>query len=108
MALSAREWLLLSKKEQELKKRELSSEENRKLRLELSMIHFTEKEKKDMTEQEKYEFIHQKESTPEEKRVFSKMAKEIFEMLGQEVKKNSTIGQSGETIESKPGEKRIK
>lgn len=79
-----------------------------KLRLELSMIHFTEKEKKDMTEQEKYEFIHQKESTPEEKRVFSKMAKEIFEKLGQEVKKNSTIGQSGETIESKPGEKRIK
>lgn len=94
MALTAREWLLLPKTEQESRKSELSSEENRKLRLDLSMIHFTEKEKMDMTEQERYEFIHPKESVPEEKQAFSKKAEDIFKKLRQEVEeKSGSIGQ---------------
>ena len=45
MALTAREWLLLPKDEQEVRGKELSMEECRKLRMELSEVHFTEEEK---------------------------------------------------------------
>ena len=45
MALTAREWLLLPKEEQRERGEELSSEECRKLRMELSEIYFTEEEK---------------------------------------------------------------
>ena len=53
MALTAREWLLLPKDEQEVRGKELSMEECRKLRMELSEVHFTEEEKLQMTEEEK-------------------------------------------------------
>ena len=55
MALTAREWILLPKEEQEIRGKELSREECRKLRMELSEIHFTEEEKhpRELTEEEK-------------------------------------------------------
>ena len=53
MALTAREWLLLPKEEQRERGEELSSEECRKLRMELSEIYFTEEEKCQMTEEQK-------------------------------------------------------
>lgn len=45
MALTARELLLLPAAEQEKRKGELTPEECFKLRMELSMIHFSEEEK---------------------------------------------------------------
>ncbi len=50
MALTAREWILLPKKEQEKRGPELSAEECRKLRMELSECYFTEEEKEQMTD----------------------------------------------------------
>lgn len=67
MALTAREWLLLPKDEQEVRGKELSMEECRKLRMELSEVHFTEEEKLQMTEEEKYKFTHPRKMTEEEK-----------------------------------------
>ena len=53
MSLTAREWLLLPKQEQQRRGKELSSEECFKLRMDLSEIHFTEEEKMKMTDEEK-------------------------------------------------------
>ena len=62
MALTAREWLLLPQEEAKLRQSELSKEECAKLRLELSMIHFTEDEKRKMTAEQKYQLhIRRKE-----------------------------------------------
>ncbi len=80
MALTAREWLLLPKDEQRERGEELSSEECRKLRMELSEIYFTEEEKRQMTEEQKYNFTHPKEMTLEEK---EKRAKTDFERMKQ-------------------------
>lgn len=68
MALTAREWLLLPRDEQEARKNELSPEECFKLRMELSEIHFTEEEKEQMKEEEKYSFIHPRKLSDEERR----------------------------------------
>ena len=81
MALTAREWLLLPQEEAELRQSELSKEECAKLRLELSMIHFTEDEKRKMTAEQKYLFTHTKERTAQEKADFNKKAAEIFRMM---------------------------
>lgn len=81
MALSAREWLLLPKEDMEMRKAELSQEECYKLRNELEMIHFTEEQKANMSEKEKYQFTHPKESTVEEKENFNKKADEIFKAM---------------------------
>ncbi len=81
MALTAREWLLLPQEEAELRQSELSQEECAKLRLELSMIHFTEDEKRKMTAEHKYQFTHPKERTAQEKADFNKKAAEIFRMM---------------------------
>ena len=59
MSLTAREWLLLPKEEQEHRKSELSKEECAKLRLELDMIHFTEDEKKNMSQEKREAFFTQ-------------------------------------------------
>jgi len=80
MALTAREWLLLPKEEQRERGEELSSEECRKLRMELSEIYFTEEEKCQMTEEQKYNFTHPKEMTPEEK---EKCTKADFDIMKQ-------------------------
>ena len=79
MALTAREWILLPKEEQEIRGKELSREECRKLRMELSEIHFTEEEKRQMTEEEKYKFTHPRELTEEEKEKLLHSAETIKE-----------------------------
>ena len=84
MALTAREWLLLPQEEAELRKSELSAEECAKLRLELDMIHFTEDEKRKMSAEQKYQFIHPKERTAQEKADFNQKAAEIFRMMQKE------------------------
>lgn len=45
MALTAREWILLSKDEQERRSKELSPHECFLLRTDLAYVHFTEEEK---------------------------------------------------------------
>ena len=88
--LTAREWILLPKSEQEKRKHELSKEECRKLRLELSMVHFTEEEKMTMSEEAKRKFTHAKERTAEEKEDFNKKVQKIFKEMQEEVKIRTT------------------
>lgn len=78
MALTAREWLLLPEDEQKLREKELSPEECFKLRMELSMIHFTEEEKRNMSEQDKYDFTHPKVFSSEER---EKRSRDTFRFL---------------------------
>ena len=88
MALTAREWLLLSEDEQQRRGSELSSEECRKLRMELSEIHFSEEEKRQMTEEDRYRFTHPRKLTEEEKKKNAKGSFETmktFKMIPQEV-----------------------
>ena len=87
MSLTAREWLLLSKEEQERRKNELSLHECFLLRTDLERIHFTEEEKKNMPPKEREEFIHPKERTKEEKEAFNRMCEEIFRELSEKAKK---------------------
>lgn len=89
MALTAREWILLPKDEMEARKDELSKEECAKLRLELDMIHFSEEAKKNMTEEEKHKFTHQKQSTDEEHETFNKECARIFEEMKKEAAEKS-------------------
>ena len=44
-------------------------------------MHFTEDEKVSLTEQQKYDFIHPKTYTEEDKQVFNKKAEAIFSKL---------------------------
>lgn len=81
MALTAREWLLLPRAEQEERKGELSPEECFKLRMELSMIHFTEEEKINMSDEKRYDFTHPKQMTEEEKADFRNKVNAVKEML---------------------------
>ena len=85
--LTAREWLLLPDEEQERRKSELSPQECFLLRTDLEYVRFTEDEKVSMMERQKYEFIHPKASTEEEKQAFNKQAEAIFERLKNEAKK---------------------
>lgn len=80
MSLTAREWLLLPKQEQQRRGKELSSEECFKLRMDLSEIHFTEEEKMKMTDEEKEHFIHQQQLSEEEK---EKNARSSFDVMKQ-------------------------
>lgn len=82
MALTAREWLLLPKEEQEKRGKELSAEECRKLRMELSEIHFTEEEKSQITGEQKYQFTHPVKLTEEEKERNSKGQFGILQEFG--------------------------
>lgn len=68
MALTAREWLLLSEDEQQRRKNELSPHECFLLRTDLEYIHFSEEEKKNMSPEKKEAFLHPKERTEEEKK----------------------------------------
>lgn len=86
MALTAREWLLLSKEEQERRKNELSSQECFLLRTDLEYIRFSEEEKKNMPKEKKEAFLHSKEYTKEEKEDFSRQCREIFKQLSEEVR----------------------
>lgn len=58
MALTAKEWLLLPKKEQKERAGELSPHECFLLRTAYSMVHFSEEEKEKMTDEEKKEFLN--------------------------------------------------
>lgn len=82
MALTAREWLLLPEAEQKRRGKELSAEECFKLRMELGEIHFSEEEKKRMTEQEKYSFTHPKELSDEEKEKNSRNELKFLQAAG--------------------------
>lgn len=86
MALTAREWLLLPKEEQEKRGKELSPEECFKLRMELSEAHFSEEEKAAMSETQRYAFLHPKVYTEEEKEVFSQRRREVFAKMLEEAK----------------------
>lgn len=86
MSLTAREWLLLPKEEQEHRKSELSKEECAKLRLELDMIHFTEDEKKNMSQEKREAFLHPRKYTKEEREAFNQQCQEIFKRMQEEAK----------------------
>lgn len=87
MGLMAREWLLLSKEEQEKRKGELSKQECFLLRTELDMIHFTEEEKQNMTNEQKEAFIHPKTLNHKEKELFQKKCENVFKEMMKEAEK---------------------
>ena len=89
MGLTAREWLLLPKEEQEKRSNELSSKECRNLRMELSMIHFSDEKKARLTEEEKCKFTHPRVYKQEEIETFSKKTDEIFRRMQEESKRKS-------------------
>lgn len=76
--LTAREWILLPREEQLKRGKELSPEECRKLRMELSEIYISEEEKRKMTEEEKEGFIHPPKKNKKE---LEKDARDSFEVL---------------------------
>ena len=86
MALTAREWLLLPKDEQERRKGELSAHECFLLRTDLSHIHFSEDEKANMSLEKRKAFLRPKEHTKEEKEAFDAKCQEIFRKLSAEAK----------------------
>lgn len=87
MSLTAREWLLLPQEEQEARGMELSAHECFLLRTELSMIHFSEEEKKRMPDAEREKFLHPKEYTQEQKEAFNRECEEIFRKMSKEAAK---------------------
>ncbi len=89
MGLTAREWLLLPREDQDVRGPELSPEECRKLRMELSEIHFSEEEKQSMSEEEKYKFTHPRQLTEEEilnnKKSSFHVMRDLFGLLPKEL-----------------------
>ena len=83
MALTAREWLLLPKEEQQMRKKELPSQECLLLRTLLSEIHFTESEKRDMSLEKREAFLHPQKYTKEEKTAFNQQCKDIFKKMSE-------------------------
>ena len=90
MSLTAREWLLLPEKEQKSRGAELSAHECFLLRTDLSMIHFSEEEKRQMSEEEKEKFLHPREYTPEEKEIYNRTCMEIFKEMSERTAGSST------------------
>lgn len=90
MALTAREWLLLPKDEQEQRSHELSSHECFLLRTDLEYIRFTEEEKKNMSAEKREKFLHPKIYTEEEKAEYNKNCREIFKRMSNKAKKKAT------------------
>ncbi len=66
MALTAREWLLLSEQEQKERAGELSQHECFLLRTELSHFHFSEEDKKSLSREQRDSFLHPPKYTAEE------------------------------------------
>lgn len=83
MDLTAREWLLLTKENQEKRKKELSPQECFLLRTELEFIRFTEDEKRTMSYDEKEKFLYPVKDN-KDKTLFSEECKTIFEQLSKE------------------------
>lgn len=87
MGLTAREWILLSKKEQEERSKELSQHECFLLRTSLANICFTEEEKANMTEEAKIYFpcSNKKELTSEQVKLFKMtITEQINYLFGKE------------------------
>lgn len=66
MALTAREWILLPKEEQQQRAKELSAHECFLLRTQSDHTHFTEEQKKNMSQAEKNAFLYPKQLTKEQ------------------------------------------
>lgn len=81
MALTAREWLLLPKEEQERRGDELSTHECFLLRTNLAYMRFSEDEKKNMSQEKRESFLHPREYTKEERETFSQQCQEIFRQM---------------------------
>lgn len=88
MSLTAREWILLPKEEQEKRAHELSAHECFLLRTLFDHTHFTEEEKKNMSEDEKKEFLYPKQRTKEEIERRKKESETIFKQMME--KQNTT------------------
>lgn len=86
MALTAREWLMLPKEDQERRKDELSSHECFLLRTDLEYLRFSEEEKKSMSKEEREAFLYPREYTEKEKEIFNQQCQEIFKRLSEEAK----------------------
>lgn len=84
MSLTAREYILLPNEEQEKRKGELSSHECFLLRTQFDFCHFTEEEKLNITEKERYDFINTYEQTEEEQKTFNAQCEEIFKELARQ------------------------
>lgn len=89
MELTAKEWLLLPKEEQEKRGEELSPHECNLLRSVYDHCHFTEEQKNNMTQEEKDEFL--RESTKEEQEVSIKLQEEVLKEWG--------LLEAGETLD---------
>ncbi len=87
MSLTAREWILLPKEEQEKRAHELSKHECFLLRTVLDDTHFTEEQKKNMSEEEKREFLYPKQRTKEEIERRKKESQTIFKQMIEKNKK---------------------
>ena len=89
MSLTAREWLLLPKEEQEKRKDELSAHECFLLRTELEYVNFSEEKKCSMTEKEKNSFIHppvySKEKLEEKRQEVNSIFQKMIERSGRNV-----------------------
>ena len=89
MSLTAREWLLLPKEEQEKRKDELSAHECFLLRTELEYVNFSEEKKCSMTEKEKKSFIHppvySKEKLEEKRQEANSIFQKMIERSGRNV-----------------------
>lgn len=83
--LTAREWLLLPKDEQERRGKELNPHECFLLRTELAYVHFSESEKANMSEEKKQKFLHPKKYTEAEREKLLQKQSEIFETMIKEV-----------------------
>ncbi len=87
MSFTAREWILLPKEEQEQRAKELSAHECFLLRTRLDHIHFTEEQKKNMSEAEKNAFLYPKQLTKEEIKRQQKESENIFRQMIENNKK---------------------
>ena len=83
MALTAKEWLLLPENEQQRRCKELADYECFLLRNKYAYIHFTEEEKRNMTEEEKLRFAYpiETEFTPLEKQLTKMTIAEQIEYI---------------------------
>ena len=53
------------------------------------MIHFSEEEKRKMSEEEKERFLHPREHTSEEKEAFNKTCMEVFKEMSERAARSS-------------------
>ena len=81
MSLTAIEWILLPKDEQQRRKDELSSHECFLLRTAYDHVRFSEEEKRNMSEEEKRKLLKLKEYTKEEKAKQVKQIEDIFKNM---------------------------